>query len=95
MATTDALADPLVSSLAALLSVPLTELYALLWRVGVVEIVEPVPARPSPSRPRSGPADPDFPALGSAHPSPLLRQPRRPDLEPTRGGRSECTRAIG
>lgn len=30
--------DPLVSSFASVLRVPLLELYALLWRVGVVEI---------------------------------------------------------
>ncbi|WP_240355630.1 Rv1535 domain-containing protein [Mycobacterium bourgelatii] len=93
MSTTDALADPLVSSLAALLTVPLTELYALLWRVGVVEIAERSPARPSPSW--SGPADPDFPAFGSAPPSPRLRQRRHPVPGPTRGGQSECTRATG
>ncbi|WP_269090182.1 Rv1535 domain-containing protein, partial [Mycobacterium paraintracellulare] len=30
--------DPLVSSIASVLRVPLLELYALLWRAGVVEI---------------------------------------------------------
>ncbi|NKE41289.1 hypothetical protein FVP45_13460, partial [Mycobacterium tuberculosis] len=35
---TDALADPLASSFALLLTVPLLELYAVLWRVGVVEV---------------------------------------------------------
>ncbi|ORJ61069.1 Rv1535 domain-containing protein [Mycobacterium simiae] len=39
--TTDTLADPIVASLASVLSVPLFELYALLWRVGIVEIVGP------------------------------------------------------
>ncbi|MCV7031248.1 Rv1535 domain-containing protein [Mycobacterium sherrisii] len=39
--TTDALADPIVASLASVLSVPLFELYALLWRAGIVQIVEP------------------------------------------------------
>jgi hypothetical protein len=38
MSTTGSLADPLVSSIASVLRVPLVELYALLWRVGVVEI---------------------------------------------------------
>jgi hypothetical protein len=38
MSTTDAVADPLASSIALVLRVPLVELYALLWRVGVVEI---------------------------------------------------------
>lgn len=35
---TDTGGDPLVSSFASVLRVPLVELYALLWRVGVVEI---------------------------------------------------------
>nr|WP_231120858.1 Rv1535 domain-containing protein [Mycobacterium colombiense] len=35
---TDTGGDPLVSSVASVLKVPLVELYALLWRVGVVEI---------------------------------------------------------
>jgi len=41
MSTTKSVADQIVSSLASVLSVPLHELYALLWRVGVVQIVEP------------------------------------------------------
>ncbi|WP_246540979.1 Rv1535 domain-containing protein [Mycobacterium spongiae] len=45
MPRTDAQADPLVSSIAVLLSVPLRELYALLWRVGVVEVRGTDPAR--------------------------------------------------
>ncbi|WP_445164240.1 Rv1535 domain-containing protein [Mycobacterium sp. Dal123C01] len=40
MSTTDSLADPIFSSVASVLRVPLLELYALLWRVGIVEIVE-------------------------------------------------------
>jgi hypothetical protein len=39
MSTTDAGSDPLAAALGALLTVPLRELYAVLWRVGVVEIV--------------------------------------------------------
>ncbi|WP_324684237.1 Rv1535 domain-containing protein [Mycobacterium sp. 94-17] len=35
---TDTGGDPLVSSVASVLRVPLLELYALLWRVGIVEI---------------------------------------------------------
>jgi hypothetical protein len=38
MSTTDQLADPIVSSFVSILCVPLNELYALLWRVGIVEI---------------------------------------------------------
>ncbi|WP_264078220.1 Rv1535 domain-containing protein [Mycobacterium stomatepiae] len=41
MSTTDSLADPIFSSVASVLRVPLLELYALLWRVGIVEIVQP------------------------------------------------------
>lgn len=39
MSTTDALSDPLAAALAVVLTVPVVELYAVLWRVGVVEIV--------------------------------------------------------
>ena len=38
---TDTGGDPLVSSIASVLRVPLLELYALLWRVGVVEVRNP------------------------------------------------------
>ena len=38
---TDTGGDPLVSSIALVLKVPLLELYALLWRVGVVEVHRP------------------------------------------------------
>ncbi|OMC53459.1 hypothetical protein A5745_21910 [Mycobacterium sp. IS-2888] len=40
MSTTDVLADPMTSTVASVLTVPVRQLYALLWRVGVVEIVE-------------------------------------------------------
>jgi hypothetical protein len=40
MSRTDQLADPLISPIASLLNAPLLELYALLWRAGLVEIVE-------------------------------------------------------
>ncbi|WP_371685520.1 Rv1535 domain-containing protein [Mycobacterium sp. MFM001] len=39
MSTTDALADPLASALAVALTVPVIELYAVLWRAGVLEAV--------------------------------------------------------
>jgi hypothetical protein len=39
MSTTDVLADPLSEALALLLTVPLIEIYAVLWRVGVLEIL--------------------------------------------------------
>jgi hypothetical protein len=41
MTRTDTQADPMISPIAALLNVPLRELYALLWRVGVVEVYSP------------------------------------------------------
>ncbi|WP_250160841.1 Rv1535 domain-containing protein [Mycobacterium senriense] len=55
--------DPLVSSFASVLRVPLLELYALLWRVGVVEIrhSDRAPRRGANVRPRvvRGPICPD------------------------------------
>ncbi|PJE21675.1 MAG: hypothetical protein CK431_20530 [Mycobacterium sp.] len=39
MTTTEHPTDPLAASFAVLLRGPLTELYALLWRVGVLEVV--------------------------------------------------------
>ncbi|OBB92507.1 hypothetical protein A5782_13620 [Mycobacterium sp. 852002-40037_SCH5390672] len=55
--------DPLVSSFASVLRVPLLELYALLWRVGVVEIrhSDPTTRRgaKAPSRAVRGPVCPD------------------------------------
>ena len=46
MTRTDVQADPLISPIAALLNVPLRQLYALLWRVGVLEVREPATRRP-------------------------------------------------
>jgi hypothetical protein len=46
MPTTESLADPKISPFARVLSVPLVELYALLWRVGVVQIVPTDPKTP-------------------------------------------------
>ncbi|OBH57784.1 Rv1535 domain-containing protein [Mycobacterium sp. E2479] len=60
---TDTGGDPLVSSFASVLKVPLLELYALLWRVGVVEIRQDdrVPRRGAkvPSGVVQGPICPD------------------------------------
>lgn len=60
---TDTGGDPLVSSVASVLKVPLVELYALLWRVGVVEIrhSDRAPRRGANARPRvvRGPICPD------------------------------------
>jgi hypothetical protein len=44
---TDVLVDPLASALARLLTMPLQQLYALLWRAGVVEIVPNCQAKPA------------------------------------------------
>lgn len=52
---TDTGGDPLVSSFASVLKVPLVELYALLWRVGVVEIRDDDRTRAA----ASGPICPD------------------------------------
>jgi len=45
--TTEPVADPLTSAFASVLVGPLRQLYALLWRAGVVEIVttHPTPRR--------------------------------------------------
>jgi hypothetical protein len=56
MSRTDQLADPLISPIASLLNAPLRELYALLWRAGVVEIVETQPANPPRQAPKQSPA---------------------------------------
>jgi len=73
---TDTGGDPLVSSFASVLRVPLLELYALLWRVGVVEIrhSDRAPCRGANARPRvvRGPICPD----PSAHAKdPVVRRP--------------------
>ncbi|WP_165607336.1 Rv1535 domain-containing protein [Mycolicibacter sinensis] len=47
MKATEILADPLVEVTATLLTVPARELYALLWRAGVLEVRHPAPARPA------------------------------------------------
>jgi hypothetical protein len=46
MSRTDSLADPMISPFARVLSVPLVELYALLWRIGVLQIVAADPKTP-------------------------------------------------
>ncbi|MGV8063295.1 Rv1535 domain-containing protein [Mycobacterium kansasii] len=104
MSTTDALADPLVSSIAAVLSVPLRELYALLWRVGFVEIVERKPA-PCPvpagycARVPTGPMDPVphpyCPECGSERPLRRSRRRPTPGPVPSRPGRAGYSRAAG
>ncbi|HKI40054.1 MAG: Rv1535 domain-containing protein [Mycobacterium sp.] len=100
MSTSDSVADPLASSIASVLKVPLVELYALLWRVGVVDI-----RHSDRTRPRSGrrqpqvvaacPNCPNLPKHGSerlSRRSPLLRCP-----EPvsTPGDLAVCSQATG
>lgn len=38
MSTTDVTGDPLLAPFAALLRVPLIQLYAVLWRFGIVDV---------------------------------------------------------
>ncbi|MDM4138619.1 MULTISPECIES: Rv1535 domain-containing protein [Mycobacterium] len=68
---TDTGGDPLVSSFASVLRVPLVELYALLWRVGVVEI------RHSDRAPRRGAVSPSRAVRGAVCPDPSAHQPDR------------------
>ena len=82
MSTTDNLADPIVSSFVSLVSVPVFELYALLWRAGIVEIRDNDQPRGRASRlvarvshgPRR-PVCPDPSAHGS---QPRRQSPQRP-----------------
>ncbi|WP_096866341.1 Rv1535 domain-containing protein [Mycobacterium interjectum] len=95
---TDLGGDPLVSSIASVLKVPLVELYALLWRVGVVEIrhSDRTAHRSSRmSRVVSGPVCPDPAVHGSEFLSRWSPPPRLPGPEPTRQGRSAYSRAVG
>ncbi|HXY63355.1 MAG TPA: Rv1535 domain-containing protein [Mycobacterium sp.] len=89
--TTDALADPLASGAAVLLAIPLIELYAVLWRFGLVE----VQADRTAARRLPAPMDVYYRARG------LRRQPRRspprlsPAPAPTRPGRAAYSQAAG
>ncbi|HEY2502586.1 MAG TPA: Rv1535 domain-containing protein [Mycobacterium sp.] len=98
MSTTDALADPITSTVASVLTVPLRQLYALLWRAGVVEIVE---THRSPRRgPYSGlvvpcPTCPNVPKHRSER---LSHRPQHPPLAepaPARADRAGCSQAVG
>jgi hypothetical protein len=101
MSTTNPLADPIISSVAVVLSVPLFELYALLWRVGVVEIVGTDRGPRRGSRRASGAAGPRGPICPdpSAHGSgrPRRRSPQRPHPAPapTPGDRAAFRQAVG
>ncbi|HWF71224.1 MAG TPA: Rv1535 domain-containing protein [Mycobacterium sp.] len=99
MSTTDVLADPITSTLASVLTVPLRQLYALLWRAGVVEIVETdrmsrrAPARAA--RVAPCPACHHVPIEGSPRPRPRSPQQRLLGPEPTPGDRAGYSRAVG
>ncbi|WOP62959.1 Rv1535 domain-containing protein [Mycobacterium tuberculosis] len=99
---TDALADPLASSFALLLAVPLLELYAVLWRVGVVEVrgAHRGTRRGKAHRSRvvagsAGPICPDPSAHGSARRRRRSQQSRLLSPAPSRVGRGGCSRATG
>ncbi|MGH3524123.1 MAG: Rv1535 domain-containing protein, partial [Mycobacterium sp.] len=65
MSTTDALADPLAEAVGLLLTAPVVELYAVLWRAGLVEVVQ---ARQTADR-RRAPMGVDWPARGLRRPA--------------------------
>ncbi|WP_164517918.1 MULTISPECIES: Rv1535 domain-containing protein [unclassified Mycobacterium] len=48
MRTTEVLAEPLADATAALLTVPAVELYAVLWRAGLLQVRPPAAKRPQP-----------------------------------------------
>ncbi|HEY9305803.1 MAG TPA: Rv1535 domain-containing protein [Mycobacterium sp.] len=89
--TTDSLADPLASGAAVLLAIPLIELYAVLWRMGLVEVQTAPPA----DRRLRAAMDAYCRARG------LQRRPRRspprlsPAPAPTRPDREACSQAAG
>ncbi|UMB72469.1 Rv1535 domain-containing protein [Mycobacterium paraterrae] len=85
MSTTDALADPLGGAVAGLLTVPLTQLYAALWRLGAVEVVST----------RSDPSRSDSRTPGPRRPQPQSQPRLSPAPAPRRAGRAEYSRATG
>ncbi|WP_307856801.1 Rv1535 domain-containing protein [Mycolicibacter acidiphilus] len=84
MRGTEVLADPLAATLARLLTPPCQQLYALLWRAGVLQVEHPQPVR-RPAPPDPGPAP-------RPRPSPHLRCSAP---AASRSGRSACSRATG
>uniref|UniRef100_UPI0037C7869B Rv1535 domain-containing protein n=1 Tax=Mycobacterium simulans TaxID=627089 RepID=UPI0037C7869B len=101
MTRTDAQSDPLVSSIAVLLTVPLRELYAVLWRVGVVEVRETDPAKRRPAGNLAAPGGfqgricPDPSAHDSGWPLRWSQQSRLLGPVPSRAVRAGCSRAVG
>ncbi|HEU4361069.1 MAG TPA: Rv1535 domain-containing protein [Mycobacterium sp.] len=92
---TDPPPDPRVSVLARLLTVPVQQAYALLWRVGVVQVLRTKHedrVRRDPSTPTAGA---DLPAGESLLPPPGWRlQPSRFPA-PSPADPPECSQATG
>src|SRR6202000_932567 len=92
MSTTDSLADPLGGAVAGLLTVPLIQLYAVLLRVGAVEVV--ATRSESTGRPRA-PRGVSLRRHGSRRP-PRRSQPRlSPAPAPRRPDPTGYSQAIG
>src|SRR5882757_11048195 len=92
MSTTDSLADPLGGAVAGLLTVPLIQLYAVLWRVGAVEVVA---TRSESDRRPPAPRAAYLRRHGSRRP-PRRSQPRlSPAPAPRRAGPAGYSQAIG
>ncbi|WP_264020610.1 Rv1535 domain-containing protein [Mycobacterium saskatchewanense] len=89
----DSVTDPLASSIASVLRVPLVELYALLWRVGVVDVRRDGRARPAAVA--ACPNCSSVPTPGSQRRSRPSPQPRSPGPAPTRPDRAAYSRATG
>ena len=51
MKTTEVLAEPLAEATATALTVPIVELYAVLWRAGVLEVEQRRSRRPAATAP--------------------------------------------
>nr|WP_242657252.1 Rv1535 domain-containing protein [Mycobacterium talmoniae] len=85
MWTPTAFDDLLISATTRLLAVPLHEVYALLWRAGVLEILE----TRAPEAPADDPTGESWPP-----PPPSRRQPA-PALAPTPLGPPVYSRATG
>ncbi|MGH3958413.1 Rv1535 domain-containing protein [Mycobacterium sp.] len=86
MSTTDALADPLAAALACVLTAPVIELYAVLWRAGVVEVEQ---AQADQTR------SADQTAAGSRRPTRRLPLRLLPAPAPRRRAPAAYSRAVG
>ena len=93
MSTKDALADQLSEAVAGFLTVPLMELYALLWRAGAVQVVVDPPRRPIRGCQLQWTLICEY-AGRDGHRE--RSQPRlSPAPVPSRAGRAACSRAVG